>query len=990
MQKGPFLKNVWPSRQYLLISTAPLVLALATLSPASAQVSIGGDSTPSDPAFIDSSVDVHIGVNAPGSLTILNGATLTNAASYVGLNASGVGIVTVSGQDSRWDNLGDIVIGQEGSGTLDIDTGGFVSGATGNIGNAPGGVGIVTVSGQDGAGNASTLSLLQSLNIGYPGTGTLNVEAGGHVAVGNRVNVGFDGLGYVEVSSGGTLVSNDAVIGLYDRGEVVLTSGGSWIMPGQLTVGWGDEGVLRVEDGASLASNQGYVGSEAGGNGTVIVTGAGSSWEMTSYNLNLGNHGTGTMTIDDGGRVYANSGVYLGISNAAASGTLNVLGAPGARGILETSGFRGGMGTANVTVDGGVVRAIRNNANFFSNYGTQQVTLGAGGGFIDTNGYDIAIAPVMTGVGSLTKEGLGTLTLTGANDYSGGTTIAAGILQLGDGGTSGSILGNVANSGVLAFNRSDAVTFGGTIAGTGGVWQVGTGQTILTADSSGLSGVSRVYDGILSVDGTLGGSFEAIGGRLQGVGQVGTTTNFAGGTIAPGNSIGTLTVAGNYVGSGGTLEIETVLGDDSSPTDLLVVTGDTSGSTNLRVINLGGVGAQTNEGIRIVDVGGVSGGDFTLLGHYTFEGAPAIVAGAYAYRLHQGGVSTPADGDWYLRSALINGTTPTGPLYQAGAPVYETYATMLQGFNELETLQQRVGNRSWTAGMIETGALPEAAGPNSGIWGRIVARHASMNSRFSTTGADFDVDTWQLQAGADRQLYSSEAGNLVGGLSARYGTIAGGVTSVFGNGSISSTGYGLAGSLTWYGSGGFYLDAQANLSWYDSALASSTAATGLVSGNNGFGYSLGIEAGQRIALAPNWSITPQAQLTYSDVAYDGFTDTYGTAVSLVEGNDLNIRLGLSADYQDSWTDASDETSRVHAYGIANLYYDVLPDSRTDVAGVEFVNSQDNLWGGLGIGGTYAWGDDKYAVHGQVGVNTSLVNFGSSFSLAGTAGLTVKF
>ncbi|WP_246132725.1 autotransporter outer membrane beta-barrel domain-containing protein [Devosia ginsengisoli] len=783
--------------------------------------------------------------------------------------------------------------------------------------------------------------------------------------------------------------SDDAIIGVVGYGEALLTSGAAWTVAEQFTVGLVAQGVLRIEDGASLTSNQGYVGANAGGDGNVTVTG-GASWEITSFNLNLGNYGVGEMTIEDGARVYANSGVDLGISDVTASGTLNVLGTPGARGVLETSGFQGGIGTANVTLDGGIVRAIYDNTNFFSNYGAQQVTLDAGGGIIDTNGHDIGIAPVMTGTGSLTKEGLGTLTLTGANTYGGGTTIAAGTLQLGNGGTSGSILGNVANSGVLAFNRSDAVTFGGTVSGTGGVWQVGTGQTTLSANSAALSGVSRVYDGILSVDGTLGGSFEAIGGRLQGIGQVGATTNFAGGTIAPGNSIGTLTVAGNYLGNGGTLEIETVLGDDSSATDLLVVTGDTAGSTNVRVINLGGLGAQTTEGIRIVDVGGVSGGDFTLLGHYAFEGAPAIVAGAYAYRLHQGGVSTPADGDWYLRSALVNGTTPTGPLYQAGAPIYEAYATALQSFNDLETLQQRVGNRSWTGGGVEAGAVPEAADPNSGIWGRIVGHHASLAPRFTTTGADIDVGTWQLQAGADRPLYSHEQGTLVGGVSARYGTIAGDVTSMFGNGSISSTGYGLGGTLTWYGSGGFYLDAQANVTWYDSALSSATAATSLVSGNNGFGYALGVEAGQRIALAPNWSITPQAQLTYSDVRHDGFTDAYGAAVSLVESNDLNIRLGLSADYQDSWTDASGETSRLHAYGIANLYYDVLPDSRTDLAGVELVNTQDNLWGGLGIGGTYAWGDDKYAIHGQGSANTSLVNFGNSVSLAGTAGLTVRF
>lgn len=992
MQRHPFSRTVLPSRQSLLLAAAPFVLTLAMLSPASAQVTINGDSAPSDPVLIDGDDDLQIGVNGPGSgtLTILNGATLTNANAYVGLYGAGVGVVTVSGQDSHWDNRGDVVIGQEGHGTLDVEAGGLVSGGTGSIGAGPGGVGVVTVTGADGSGTASTLSLRESLNIGYPGTGTLNVEAGGHVAVGARINVGIDGLGYVEASSGAILASDDAVIGLYDRGEVVLKSGASWTMPGQLTVGWGDEGVLRIEDGASVVSNQGYVGSETNGEGSVAVIGPGSSWVMTDHNLSLGNHGAGAMTIDDGGRVYANAGVYLGTSNAAASGTLDVLGMPGSRGVLETSGFLGGMGTANVTVDGGVVRAIRSNGNFFANYGNQQVTLGTGGGFIDTNGHDIGIAPVLTGAGGLIKQGLGTLTLTGANDYGGGTTIADGILQLGDGGTSGSILGNVANSGALAFNRSDAVSFGGAVSGTGGVWQVGTGQTTLSADSLGLSGVSRVYDGILSVDGRLGGSFEAIGGRLQGIGRVGTTTNFAGGTIAPGNSIGTLTVAGNYLGNGGLLEIEAVLGDDNSDADLLVVTGNTAGSTNVRVINLGGAGAQTNEGIKIVEVGGVSAGDFTLLGDYIFEGDQALVAGAYAYRLHQGGVSTPADGDWYLRSALINGTPPAGPLYQAGAPVYEIYAAMLQGFNELETLQQRVGNRSWTAGMIETGALPDAAGANSGIWGRIVGRHANRESRFSTTGADFDIDIWQLQAGADQQLYSGQAGNLVGGLSARYGTIAGDVTSIFGNGSISSTGYGLGGTLTWYGSGGFYLDAQANLTWYDSALSSSTAMTNLVSGNNGFGYALGIEGGQQIAFTQNWSITPQAQLTYSDVTYDGFTDVYGAAVSLAEGDDLTIRLGFSADYQDSWTDAAGEINRIHAYGIANLYYDILPDSRTDIAGVEFVNTQDDLWGGLGIGGTYAWSDDKYALHGQVGINTSLVNFGKSFSLAGTAGLRVRF
>lgn len=109
---------------------------------------------------------------------------------------------------------------------------------------------------------------------------------------------------------------------------------------------------------------------------------------------------------------------------------------------------------------------------------------------------------------------------------------------------------------------------------------------------------------------------------------------------------------------------------------------------------------------------------------------------------------------------MLNGSVPIGPLYQAGAPVYEVYAAALQGLNEPETLQQRVGNRSWMTGTSETGALTEAAGDKTGIWGRIVGRHASMDSRFSTTGANLDIDTWQLQAGLDQQLFSGEAGNL--------------------------------------------------------------------------------------------------------------------------------------------------------------------------------------------------------------------------------------
>jgi fibronectin-binding autotransporter adhesin len=970
--------------------------------PASAQTWNGGTGDWSDNtkwsgnAQPDSTSDAQI---ASGNATISG-----SAAEAYSVDIQSGGTVTVDGTGASLTATETRTSG----GTLTIQDGGAVTNDSGVVG------GTTTVSGTDGSGHASIWTNNTYFAVGDGGTGTLNILAGGRVVVNTNASLGseffhgearvagngstWDNSGRLTINngellieSGGGVSSYDGIVGDAFSGALVVRGVGStWTNASQLTIGSFSNGTMRIEDGGGVVSNQGYVGAGAGAVGAVTITGSASYWDVTDYNLTLGNYGTGSLTIEDGAVVSVKAGVWLGISDNAAGGTLNVYGTPGARGVLETNFLRGGVGTADVTLDGGILRATENKTSYFVNFGNQTVTLDAGGGIVDTNGYNIGISPELTGIGALTKDGSGTLTLTGENTYLGDTIIGLGTLQLGDGGTSGSILGDVSNSGVLAFNRSDDVIFGGTIAGTGGVHQIGSGMTRLTADSSALTGVSQVQNGILSVNGSLGGTMEVIGGRLQGIGQVGGTTNFAGGTIAPGNSIGTLTIAGDYTGSGGILEIESVLGDDASATDKLVVTGNTSGSTNVRVINLGGAGAQTAEGIRIIEVGGISAGSFTLLGSYTFEGAPAIVAGAYAYRLYQGGVSTPADGDWYLRSALLNPSGPATPLYQAGAPLYEAYAGVLQNFNALDTLQQRLGNRSWSNTAADADMSRRSVGAESGTWGRIMARRSGTDPKYSTTGADYDSGIWQLQAGADGTLYSGDAGSLIGGISMRYGTISADVSSVYGSGSIDSTGYGLGGSLTWYGGTGFYIDAQANVTWYDSDLFAAAAGRNLVAGNDGFGYALALEAGQQVALGGNWSLTPQAQLTYSSIDYDDFRDVFGSDVALARSHDLRGRLGISADYEDSWKDDANQTSRLHAYGIANLYYNFQSEARTTLSGVSLSSEPEALWGGIGLGGTYSWGNDRYALYGEALVDTSLRNFGDSYALTGRMGFNMRF
>jgi outer membrane autotransporter protein len=121
-----------------------------------------------------------------------------------------------------------------------------------------------------------------------------------------------------------------------------------------------------------------------------------------------------------------------------------------------------------------------------------------------------AIDVALTGTGSLTKTGDGALILTADNSYSGGTTINGGILQLGNGGTTGSVIGNIANNAALSFNRSDYVTYAGTITGAGSIGLI-SGNTHFTGDLSGHTGTVTVDGGNLAINSnetlSLGGNY---------------------------------------------------------------------------------------------------------------------------------------------------------------------------------------------------------------------------------------------------------------------------------------------------------------------------------------------------------------------------------------------------------------------------------------------------------------------------------------------------
>jgi autotransporter-associated beta strand protein len=113
----------------------------------------------------------------------------------------------------------------------------------------------------------------------------------------------------------------------------------------------------------------------------------------------------------------------------------------------------------------------------------------------------LTYAGVISGTGSLTKSGAGALTLSGDSTYTGGTTISAGTLQIGNAGTTGSVTGDIVNNAALTFNRSNALTYAGVISGTGTVTQSGAG-TLTLSGANTYTGTTTISAGTLALSGS--------------------------------------------------------------------------------------------------------------------------------------------------------------------------------------------------------------------------------------------------------------------------------------------------------------------------------------------------------------------------------------------------------------------------------------------------------------------------------------------------------
>jgi len=255
--------------------------------------------------------------------------------------------------------------------------------------------------------------------------------------------------------------------------------------------------------------------------------------------------------------------------------------------------------------------------------------MGFTGGKIDVGGNDVTVlSEDIGGSIDLIKGGTGTLVLTGTDTYTGGTKINLGTLQIGNGGTTGSITGDVIDNGSLVFNRSDNVAFNGIVSGSGMLTQAGKGTLTLTGVNS-YAGATQVNTGSLYVDGdqsaATGTTTVANGALLGGKGILGGNLNVAdGATLAPGSNgaIGTLTINGNLRLSAGSMLDYTfgqanTVGDQFN--DLINVNGDLvlGGTINVSSAQAGSFGPGS---YRVFNYTGTLTNNGLALGNTPFSG----------------------------------------------------------------------------------------------------------------------------------------------------------------------------------------------------------------------------------------------------------------------------------------------------------------------------------------------------------------------------------
>ena len=334
------------------------------------------------------------------------------------------------------------------------------------------------------------------------------------------------------------------------------------------------------------------------------------SFNLSGFFLTIG---TGIVNNSSNAPAFTGGNLLFSISGSAANATITTVSTKNTAFSLASTGGQARLITnAGGTLSISLLTTSGMTAGSIEGAGTY--TLGSKTLTVGSNNLSTEVSGTIGGTGgALIKVGTGTLTLSGANTYTGTTTISAGTLQIGNGGTSGSVTGNVIDNANLAFSRSDSVTFSGSVSGTGTLSQNGSGTLILTGTNA-YTGGTTVSDGVLSVgtDAKLGnasGGLTVQGGELLSTGLIFSSSRLVAlNAIGPANILAAATgTTANYSGvlsGGGSLQV----GDGTNAGTVVLLSGANAYSGGTTV--LGGATLRIDAD---AELGNASGG-ITLKG----------------------------------------------------------------------------------------------------------------------------------------------------------------------------------------------------------------------------------------------------------------------------------------------------------------------------------------------------------------------------------------
>ena len=719
---------------------------------------------------------------------------------------------------------------------------------------------------------------------------------------------------------GKTGLSTQVGIGINNSGKVIGTNGdaimatnGNTKVFNSATV-QGTQNGINVKDTAKLdIKNSGTISGEKNAimfasdknNALLLDTGSNLIGDVISTNskgntlelLGMGSEDSNFTGLNEGDGF---ASVTMNGESWALSGKLDIIGS-GDSLLINT----GALTLSGAVSNTGITRVAKD-ASLQLGDGEKTATLSGGltnnGTVIFNQGSNFTFATNMTGSGNVEKVDSNTLTLTGKNSYTGDTVLHGGTTLISSGATLGVKGSNatvtIDNGATFAtageFNNNIAILNGGTLAAL----NAGQGNATLSAA------------GVDTINGNV-----ANGGKLL--------------LSAANNSVGNnFTINGDYTGSAGSqIVLNSTLGEDNAPTDHLTITGSSFGQSGVSVSNMGGLGAQTVNGMEIVRVGGSSEAQLTL--------AKPVVAGAYEYNLYQHG-----DGNWYLESKATPSDIPAddtdtdnGNNTDNGGNTDNGSKTD-NGSNTDNGGNTDNGSNTDNGGNTDNGSNsgPEVMAPEVGAYlgNYLAAQSMFLHKRDDRDQITFrneeDLNTWMYvkgryhenNAGGDKVSYDTTTTVLQVGSDFMSKPMDNGILRagcMFGAGQAKTRsdakhnvrdaqgkvdGFNVGLYATWQEDQklrlGSYVDTWAAYSWYNNKVTSNRNDEDYDSE----GFAASVEVGHAWVIDSEnertWKIEPQAQVIYSYLDQENHTDRDGVRITTLDNDGLFGRLGVKSSY----------------------------------------------------------------------------------------------